>query len=162
MPPTSTMLAHHPRKHATNSTYASTNSTPVIKLLLSICVRVFERLIFNPFFEFFGKEITFPKSIWFSLVTDSREKFLMTIPQVFHQSWQESYRAQYLHLCLFISMSIIKDIPHNLEFLAKLFADDTSPFSIVHSPLLSAEIMNNHLIKISAWVYLWKMHLTQI
>ena len=59
-------------------------------------------------------------------------------------------------------MSIIKDIPHNLEFLAKLFADDTSPFSIVHSPLLSAEIMNNHLIKISAWVYLWKMHLTQI
>ena len=86
MPPTSTMLAHHPRKHATNSTYASTNSTPVIKLLLSICARVFERLIFNPFFEFFGKEITFPKSIWFSLVTDSREKFLMTIPQVFHQS----------------------------------------------------------------------------
>ena len=51
----------------------------------------------------------------------------------------------------------INDLPDNLESLAKLFADDTSPFSTVYNPLLSAEIMNKDLIKISKWAYQWKM-----
>ena len=51
----------------------------------------------------------------------------------------------------------INDLPDNLESLAKLFADDTSPFSTVYNPLLYAEIMNKDLIKISKWAYQWKM-----
>ena len=52
----------------------------------------------------------------------------------------------------------INDLPDNLvESLAKLFADDTSLFSTVYNLLLSAEIMNKDLIKISKWAYQWKM-----
>ena len=52
----------------------------------------------------------------------------------------------------------INDFPDNLvESLAKLFADDTSLFSTVYNLLLSAEIMNKDLIKISKWAYQWKM-----
>ena len=51
----------------------------------------------------------------------------------------------------------INDLPDNLESLAKLFADDTSHFSTVYNPLLSAEIMKKDLIKISKWANQWKM-----
>ena len=51
----------------------------------------------------------------------------------------------------------INDLPDNLESLAKLFADDTSLFSTVYNPLLSTEIMNKDLIKISKWADQWKM-----
>ena len=43
----------------------------------------------------------------------------------------------------------LDDLPDNLESLAKLFAEDTSLFPTVYNPLLSAEIMNKDLIKIS-------------
>ena len=43
----------------------------------------------------------------------------------------------------------INDLPDNLESLAKLFADDTSLFSTFYNPLLSAEIKNKDLTKIS-------------
>ena len=43
----------------------------------------------------------------------------------------------------------INDLPVNLESLAKSFADDTSLFSTVYNPLLSADIMNKDLIKFS-------------
>ena len=49
----------------------------------------------------------------------------------------------------------VNDLLDNLESLAKLFADDTSLFS-VYNLLLSAEIMNKDLIKISKWAYQWK------
>ena len=49
------------------------------------------------------------------------------------------------------------DLPDNLESLAKLFSDHTSLFSIVYNPLLSAEVMNKNLIKISKWANQWKM-----
>ena len=51
----------------------------------------------------------------------------------------------------------INDLPDNLESLAKLFADDTSLFCTVYNPLLSAEIMNKNLIKISKWANQWKI-----
>ena len=47
----------------------------------------------------------------------------------------------------------INDLPDNLESLANLFEDDTSLFSTVCNPLLSAEIMNKNPIKISKWAY---------
>ena len=51
----------------------------------------------------------------------------------------------------------INDLPDNLESLPKLFANDTSFFSTVYNPLLSAEIMNKELVKIRKWTYQWKM-----
>ena len=40
---------------------------------------------------------------------------------------------------------------------AKLFADDTSLFSVVHSVNTIAKELNNNLLKISRWAYQWKM-----
>ena len=51
----------------------------------------------------------------------------------------------------------MNDLPDNVESLAKLFADDASLFSTVYNSLLSTEIMNKDLIKISKWAYQWKM-----
>ena len=39
----------------------------------------------------------------------------------------------------------------------KLFADDTSLFSVVHDSNISANELNNDLQKISEWAYKWKM-----
>ena len=41
----------------------------------------------------------------------------------------------------------------------KLFADDTSLFSIVRDPNTSANELNKNLQKISEWAYQWKMSL---
>ena len=58
----------------------------------------------------------------------------------------------------FVFLVSINYVPNDLESLAKLFADDTSLFSPIYNPLLSAEIMmNKDLIKISKWAYQWKM-----
>ena len=39
----------------------------------------------------------------------------------------------------------------------KFFADDTSLFSIVHDPVVSAEELNHDLDLISTWAHQWKM-----
>ena len=39
----------------------------------------------------------------------------------------------------------------------KLFADDTSLFSVVHDVTQSTNELNDHLKKISNWAYQWKM-----
>ena len=51
----------------------------------------------------------------------------------------------------------INDISNNLESDVKLFADDTSLFSVVFDPNLSSQILNNDLAKINLWAYQWKM-----
>ena len=51
----------------------------------------------------------------------------------------------------------INDLPDNLNSLVKLFADNTSLFSTVHDPTLSAKILNNDLSRISGWPHRWKM-----
>ena len=51
----------------------------------------------------------------------------------------------------------INDLPDNLNSLVKLFADDTSLFSTVHDPTLSAKILNDDLSRISEWAHKWKM-----
>ena len=51
----------------------------------------------------------------------------------------------------------INDISENLESNVKLFADDTSIFSVVFDPNLSAVKLNNDLSKIQNWAYQWKM-----
>ena len=51
----------------------------------------------------------------------------------------------------------INDLPEGLTTNAKLFADDTSLFSVVHDSALSSVSLNNNLLKISQWAYQWKM-----
>ena len=51
----------------------------------------------------------------------------------------------------------INDISDNLESNVKLFADDTSIFSVVHHPNSTATMLNNDLLKIQQWAYQWKM-----
>ena len=51
----------------------------------------------------------------------------------------------------------INDLVDGLSSNAKSFADDTSLFSIIHNANTTAKELNNDLVKISRWVYQWKM-----
>ena len=51
----------------------------------------------------------------------------------------------------------INDLPNELKYNAKLFADDTSLFTIVKDKSESANILNNDLSEISKWAYNWKI-----
>ena len=52
----------------------------------------------------------------------------------------------------------INDLSYNLITNPKLFADDTSLFSIVHDPNTIANDLNNDLEKLNDWAYEWKMN----
>ena len=54
-------------------------------------------------------------------------------------------------------LKYINDLSHNLSSTVKLFADDTSVFSIVHDIDSSTKQLNDDLKKISDWAYQWKM-----
>ena len=51
----------------------------------------------------------------------------------------------------------INDLPNDLKSNAKLFANDTSLFTIVKDENESANILNNDLSLISKWAFNWKM-----
>ena len=51
----------------------------------------------------------------------------------------------------------INDLPNELKSSVKLFADDTSLFTIVKDKNESANTLNNDLLLISKWTYKWKM-----
>ena len=51
----------------------------------------------------------------------------------------------------------INNLPEGLTTSAKLFADDTSLFSVVHDSAASSAFLNDDLLKISRWAYQWKM-----
>ena len=51
----------------------------------------------------------------------------------------------------------INDLSDDLSTTAKLFADDTSLFSIVQNVNTSASHLKNELRKISNWAFQWKM-----
>ena len=51
----------------------------------------------------------------------------------------------------------INDLPEGLITNAKLFADDTSLFSVVRDIAATTEELNNDLRNISKWTYQWKM-----
>ena len=51
----------------------------------------------------------------------------------------------------------INDLSDDLSTTVKLFADDTSLFSIVQNVSTSASHLNNDLIKLSNWAFQWKM-----
>ena len=47
----------------------------------------------------------------------------------------------------------INDLPEGLTTSAKLFANDTSLFSVVHDSEASTAFLNDDLLKISRWAY---------
>ena len=47
----------------------------------------------------------------------------------------------------------INDLSENIELTVKLFADDTSLFSVVHNNNTSAKVLNRALQKISEWAH---------
>ena len=49
------------------------------------------------------------------------------------------------------------DLSKGLSSNAKLFADDTSLFSVIHDSNTSARELNNDLAKINRWAFQWKM-----
>ena len=51
----------------------------------------------------------------------------------------------------------INDLPNELKSSAKLFADDASLFTIVKGKNESVNILNNDLLLISKWDYIWEM-----
>ena len=51
----------------------------------------------------------------------------------------------------------INDLPIGLNSNVKLFADDTSLFSVVHNITDSANLLNSDLSKINEWALQWKM-----
>ena len=51
----------------------------------------------------------------------------------------------------------INNLPENLESKPKVFADDTSLFSIIIDQQRSSEELNRDLVRISEWAYQWKM-----
>ena len=51
----------------------------------------------------------------------------------------------------------INDLTANLKCNVKLFADDTSLFTIVHEPNVASEEMNHDLVLISQWAHDWRM-----
>ena len=51
----------------------------------------------------------------------------------------------------------INDLSDNLSSNVKLFADDTSLFSVIHDINISSAELNDDLKKISEWAFQWKM-----
>ena len=51
----------------------------------------------------------------------------------------------------------INDLANGLKSNPKLFADDTSLFSVIHDVNLSQIDLNEDLDKINNWAYQWKM-----
>ena len=51
----------------------------------------------------------------------------------------------------------INDLTDGISSIVKLFADDTSLFSVVQNKNNSASQLNNVLDKVSDWAYTWKM-----
>ena len=57
----------------------------------------------------------------------------------------------------FLFLIYINDLSEGLSSNAKLFADDTSLFSVIHDGNTSAFELNNDLVKINRWAFQWKM-----
>ena len=51
----------------------------------------------------------------------------------------------------------INDLADSLSSNAKLFADDTSLFSVIHDSVITTSELNSDLARIKQWVFQWKM-----
>ena len=76
-----------------------------------------------------------------------------------HSEWEEIKAGvpQGSILGPLLFLIYINDLSDNLESDVKLFADDTSIFSIVHDNDVSTRVLDNDLMKIQEWAHQWKM-----
>ena len=51
----------------------------------------------------------------------------------------------------------INDLSEGLSTNAKIFAEDTSLFPVIHDSHTSANVLNKHLKMIHNWAFQWKM-----
>ena len=51
----------------------------------------------------------------------------------------------------------INDLAHGLTSNTKLFADDTSLFSVIHDSVITTSELNSDLFRIKQWAFQWKM-----
>ena len=56
-----------------------------------------------------------------------------------------------------LSLVYINDLADGLSSNAKLFADDTTLFSVIHDVDTSTNELNNDLYQINKWAFQWKM-----
>ena len=84
------------------------------------------------------------------LVKDSKDLFL--IANILNG---QQYRLVFLKGQILgpLLLLYINDPPENLESSAKLFADDTSLFSIVYNLSESVNLLNDDLKKITEWAF---------
>ena len=68
--------------------------------------------------------------------------------------WLVFFRVQLLVYCFFIYINVF---PDNLESNVKLFADDTSMFSVARDTINTSQKLNNNLDKVSPWANKWRM-----
>ena len=86
-------------------------------------------------------------------------KFQRVILNGQHSSWKPILAGvpQGSILGPLLFLIYINDLPNELKSNVKLFADDTSLFTIVKDINESASILNNDLLLISKWAFNWKM-----
>ena len=76
-----------------------------------------------------------------------------------HSSWADVKEGvpQRSVLGALLFLIYISDLPNGLNSNVKLFADDTSLFSVVHDITDSVNLLNSNLSKIKEWALQWKM-----
>ena len=76
-----------------------------------------------------------------------------------HSSWKAILAGvpQGSKLGTLLFLIYINNLPNELKSNVKLFADDTSLFTIIKDINESASILNNDLLLISKWAFNWKM-----
>ena len=68
-----------------------------------------------------------------------------------------SRRTSRVNSCSFTIFIYINYLSNGLKSNVKLFADDTSLFSVVHNITDSTNLLNSDLSKINKWALQWKM-----
>ena len=76
-----------------------------------------------------------------------------------YTSWADVKDITGQILLLLLFLSYINDLPDGLNSNVKLFADDTSLFSVIHNIYESVNLLNSNLSKLNQWALPWKMSL---
>ena len=128
--------------------------------LLPICSNIFEKIIFNLMLEFLEENsLLCPHQSGFRS-SDSCQSQLLSIVHGIYANFDQSPtlgvpQGSILGPLLFLIY--INDLPEALESSVKLLADDTSLFSTVYDPNMSADQLDKDLKKKLEWAYKWKI-----